>query len=317
MANDYFLLQNYVNDMFDTRDKIDHELISSEFMTMLQNEIDDERFEQLLIIAGYIPDIYSNDSSEETLFTKLIEGLVCEWSRRMGFGSELIKQKSSMEDIKIIVNGNVIVCDAKSFRLGRSQQAPNAKDFLKLEDIRKWMIRYDNAIGGLVTYPCTHEWKSSSDIYQYCSTKDAPTVMLPYKYLAYLLSERDNFDTKHILDLWDYERIFPEKLDKKMKDGNKKAYWEKINEEIINITKSSTEEFDNYMLEADKLINSCINENLRLLKGIKQGVIERIKKDIDKMDDVVTLKKLIIKYQTENETDLLNKLISRIESFRL
>ena len=317
MDRDYILLQNYVNDMFVTRTKINHELISQEFMEMLKDEFSDERFEKLLIIAGYIPDIYPNDSSEETLFTKLIEGLVCEWSRRMGFESELIKQKASMEDIKIIINDKVIVCDAKSFRLGRSQQAPNAKDFLKLEDIRKWMDRYEKAIGGLVTYPCTHEWKTSSDIYQYCSTKDAPTVMLPYKYLAYLLSARHRFKTQSIIELWDYMSLFPSKLDKKMIGGNKNAYWEVINKNIIRVTDCSEEDFTQYMQNADKLIRSCIKENLRLLEEIKLDIVKSIKDRVDLVEDVNQLKEIIIKYQTETETELLDKLINRIKNFRL
>lgn len=317
IMNDYFLLQNFVNETFKTSDTIDHETISIEFLEMLQKEFDDERFEQLLIFSGYIPDIYPNDSSEEVLFTKLVEALVYEWSIRMGYGAELIKQKSSVEDIKITINDKVIVCDAKSYRLGRSQQAPNAKDFLKLEDIRKWMERYEHAIGGLVTYPCTHEWKNSSDIYQYCSTKDAPTVMLPYKYLAFLLNSKDKFTSSDFIKLWDYENIFPDKLYKSMKNGNKQAYWSKINQNIIIIANSTSEDFEKYMDDADKIINSCINENLKLLNKIKSSSIEKIKYEVNEIDDLAILKKLVIDYKTEVETDLLDKQISRIKSFRL
>ncbi len=47
-------------------------------------------------------------------------------------------------------NNRVIVCDAKSFRLGRSQKAPNVKVDLKLADIQKWLSNYDEdqRIGG-------------------------------------------------------------------------------------------------------------------------------------------------------------------------
>jgi hypothetical protein len=317
MPNNCFLLGNYVNRMFDTRAEINHELISTEFMALLKDTFSDDEFKELLIYSGYIPDSYSHDSSEETLFTKLIEALVCEWARRMGFEAELIKQKSSVEDVKITINSKVIVCDAKSFRLGRSQQAPNAKDFLKLEDVRKWMARYENAIGGLVTYPCTHEWKAQSDIYQYCSTKDAPTLMLPYKYLSYLLHIKDTFNPHDLLELWNYGDLFPEPLPKNIKGGNKLPYWHKINLRILEITGQTNEQFREYMLQSDSLIRKCIQANLETIMKLKDLTIENVKKSISMENDIEKLKQIAIEYQIETETELLNKIINRIRSFRL
>ena len=210
MENHYFfLLQNIVDESFKTNSIINHDIISTNFQSMLEKNFTDDQFAELLIYSGYIPDSYEKDSSQETLFSKLIEVLVCEWAKRMGFSSRFIKQKASYEDVNIVIDNKVIVCDAKSFRLGRSQKAPNVKDFLKLEDIRKWMARYPNKLGGLVTYPCTHDWSSGSDAYQYCSDKSAPTVMLPYKYLSYLLKTKSNYSTTELSELWDYSRIFP------------------------------------------------------------------------------------------------------------
>ena len=317
MPKDFFLLQKYGNKAFESHSYIDHEKISRKFMNMLSEDFDDERFENLLKFAGYIPDLYPNDSSEEVLYSKLVESLVCEWSRRMGYSAELIKQKSSMEDVKIIIDNKVIVCDAKSFRLGRSQQAPNAKDFLKLEDVRKWMDRYKNAIGGLVTYPDTHEWKSGSDIYQYCSTKEVPTVMLPYKYLAYILNNRDRFNPSDLLELWDYDEIFPGKLPKNMEGGNKAAYWKRINKAILRITRTDERYFSGYMQKADELIRECIAANLEMLENLRKDIIRDIKKAIAAENDIEKLKKDIIEYRTKTETDSYDKLIKRIKNFRL
>lgn len=315
--NDYFFIQNFVNNQFESGEAINHEAIAIAFQKLLKEQFDNKRFSRLLIHSGYIPDLYSNDSSEETLYTKLIEVLVAEWADRMGFTAEIIKQKASMEDIKIYINGSVIVCDAKSFRLGRSQQAPNAKDFLKLEDIRKWMDRYEDSIGGLVTYPCTHEWKTSSDIYQYCSTKDAPTIMLPYKYLAFLFDKRESFDTKSILELWNYNTIFPDKVPKNAIGGNKALYWKAMNAAILRITKSSSEELEKYMIAADKIIAECVNANLAYLQKFRTKIVEDIKNAIQYETDVNKLKRTLIDYKTARETELLDKLIERIKSYRL
>lgn len=313
----FFLLQEIVDDAFNKYSSIDHELISANFQTKLQKEFSDDQLADLLIYSGYIPDLYDNDSSQETLFSKLVEVLVCEWARRMGFTSRFIKQKASYEDVNITIDGKVLVCDAKSFRLGRSQKAPNVKDFLKLEDIRKWLARYSNKLGGLVTYPCTHEWSSSSDAYQYCSDKSAPTVMLPYKYLSFLLKNKNKYNTKDLSKLWDYNRIFPTALQKKMQGGNRNAYWLKIDAEIVRITNTSSQELKTYISAADKLIRECILANLAILEKNKSDIIADINKSVNSETDINKLKREIIDYKTAAETGTLTDLISRINNFRL
>lgn len=235
----------------------------------------------------------------------------------MGFSAEIIKQKSSKEDVCIEISNKKIVCDAKSFRLGRSQKAPNAKDFLKLEDIRKWMGNYGNAIGGLVTYPCTHEWLDSSDVYLYCSTKDVPTVMLPYKYLAFALKYKSRFNPENFLKLWDYANIFPSKLPKNMQGGNKKAYWTAMNEKFISVTNTNHDEFNEFMEAANQRIIKCIEANVKLLIQQKNTIIEKIEHEIDQETNIDNLKKLFIHYKIEKETSELDKLIERIYKFRL
>ncbi|MDD7051742.1 MAG: HindIII family type II restriction endonuclease [Lachnospiraceae bacterium] len=313
----FFLLQEIVDDAFNKYSSIDHDLISANFQTKLQKEFSDDQLADLLIYSGYIPDLYDNDSSQETLFSKLVEVLVCEWARRMGFTSRFIKQKASYEDVNITIDGKVLVCDAKSFRLGRSQKAPNVKDFLKLEDIRKWLARYSNKLGGLVTYPCTHEWSSSSDAYQYCSDKSAPTVMLPYKYLSFLLKNKNKYNTKDLSKLWDYNRIFPTALQKKMQGGNRNAYWLKIDAEIVRITNTSSQELKTYISAADKLIRECILANLAILEKNKSDIIADINKSVNSETDINKLKREIIDYKTAAETGTLTDLISRINNFRL
>lgn len=243
--------------------------------------------------------------------------LVCEWARRMGFTSRFIKQKASYEDVNITINGKVLVCDAKSFRLGRSQKAPNVKDFLKLEDIRKWLARYDQKLGGLVTYPCTHEWSSSSDAYQYCSDKTAPTVMLPYKYLSFLLKYKDRYSTSSLSNLWDYNRLFPSALQKKMQGGNRTAYWHKINAEICTITNTTPAELTSYIAAADNLIQECILANLAILENNKADIISEINASVNGETDIEKLKREIIAYKTQAETGTLTDLITRIKNFRL
>lgn len=319
---DPFYIENFVDERFATGEEIDHESIANSFLEKLEG-LGTTEFEELLIISGFIPDLYKSDSSKETLYTKLIEALVCEWVTRLGGRGTLVKQKASYEDVSIDLAGRVVVCDAKSFRLGRSQQAPNAKDFLKLEDIRKWLSRYgEAALGGLVVYPCKHEWRDSSDVYQYCSTKDAPTLMLPFKKLAFLLNRRDSQEPSEayvtkIRDLWDYDRLFPEKLPKKMAGGNKKTYWEVIDNEILRITGATREEYEDYLSKADKLIRECILSNIKCLQRVSKDIEQSIKQSIEAISDMQVLKKTLTEYKIERETFNLKRTIDRISEFRL
>lgn len=313
----FFLIQDVVDDAFKKYPTINHDLISTNFQTMLQKNFSDDQFADILIYSGYIPDLYENDSSQETLFSKLVEVLVCEWARRMGFDSRYIKQKASYEDVNITIDGKILVCDAKSFRLGRSQKAPNVKDFLKLEDIRKWLARYQNKLGGFVTYPCTHEWSSSSDAYQYCSDKSAPTVMLPYKYLSYLLKNKSKYKTTDLATLWDYNRIFPKALLKNMHGGNRTAYWAKIDAEIVRITNTTPQELRTYISDANTLIKECILANLAILEQNRSSIIAHINTSVNAETDINKLKKEIIEYKTATETGTLTDLINRIKNFRL
>ena len=315
--DDTFYIKNFVDTQFEiTPDDIDHEKIAGDFMRKVQEEMDDQRFERLLTISGFIPDLYPSDSSEETLFSKMVECLVAEWARRMGFRSEIIKQKASYEDVKIAIDGQIVVCDAKSFRLGRSQAAPNAKDFLKLEDIRKWMDRYTSSIGGLVTYPCKHEWTKGSDIYQYCSTSDAPTVMLPYKYLSYLLHHKGAFGVNNLTRLWDYKRIFPDKLSKTMSGGNKMPYWEKIDAEIVSITGTSKKVLNAYMDAAGALIADCVDKNIAFLQNERRKTVDRIIEDVNKVNDIAQLRAQLQEYMVQTQTKEVDQMLERIVEFR-
>lgn len=260
--------------------------------------------------------MYDSDSSEETVFTKLVEVLVCEWATRMGFEANFLKEKASFEDVNIIIDGKVVVCDAKSFRLGRSQAAPNVKDFLKLEDVRKWLRRYDDPLGGLVTYPDTHEWAKGSDAYLYCSTKDCPTVMLPYVLLAVLLHFKDKFQTAKLSELWDYDRLFPKQLPKKSKDGNRKLYWDVIEREIIRIIGISDEEFCDYLKMCKAKQRECINKNYEYIRRRKEQLIEDIRAEAAKMSEK-EVREAYIGYKIKIETKRMDDCMERIKKFRL
>lgn len=316
----YFLLQKIVDAEkakanLENR-SIDTDLVTKKFQEVINDRFNNEDFCNLLACSGFIPDLYPSDSSEETLYTKLIEVMVYIWATRMGFKSHYIKEKASYEDVNIVIADKTIVCDAKSFRLGRSQAAPNVKDFLKLEDIRKWRSRYKNGLGGLVIYPDTHDWTKGSDAYLYCTIKDCPTVMLSYIYLAVILHYKSRFKSNMLIQLWNYECLFPLPLEKKMEGGNRTPYWQKINDTLERILNISAQELNVRIHKYKEIQQCCIKEILERLNLKRNEIVTHINSECNQMDEKVVREELA-SYKIKKETEELDNFIDRIKKFRL
>lgn len=308
-------LENLVNSEFEKLkgtglQTVDTEKVTLDFFKMLK-KISDKEFINILITSGYIPDLYVADSKEETLFTKLCEALEVDWASRMGFEANAVTQKSSYEDVVIKINNKIIVSDTKSFRLGRSQQAPNVKDFVKPEDYSKWANRHSGQkLGGLVVYPQLHEWTRKSDAHVYCSDKKNPILMLPYHYLAYFLERKDKFNPKSLEKLWDYEKIFPEKAD------SRNDYWQKINNVILEITGDEKKEFKKFLNLAETKLYEFVEGRLKNLEYQKNIKIKKIEFEISSIPDS-ELRDKFLKYRQEVETQYIVSFQERIQKFRL
>lgn len=275
---------------------------------------DDNELVEALIICGYIPDLYDADSSKETLFTKLCEVIEVIWARRMGFEAKAITQKSGYEDVEIIINDKIIVSDTKSFRLSRSQAAPNVKDFVKPEDYRTWLSRKDEGkrLGGLVVYPQLHEWAKLSNAHKYCSDKLNPIVMLPFHYLAYLLKAKNDigYETDKLIELWDFSSIFEQGFE------NRIGYWKIINNKIISITGDSLDNLKEFLCNSEKKMYNFVLEQQRL---IKQAILQKedeVEQELSSIDEK-QLREEFVKYKLIKETEGLNVLVERISKFRI
>jgi len=181
-----------LEDCVEAATKADGTVETDGTVTRLQEQLGQlstESLAFLLVHSGFIPDHYGADSSQETLHTKLTEAVACEWGRRLGMRAELQKEKSSKEDVTFWHAGKAVVSDTKSFRLGRSQAAPNVKDAIKQGDYKKWLSAYpaQQRLGGLITFPSQHDWKQSSDAYLYVSDPHDRIMLLFYEHMAYLV----------------------------------------------------------------------------------------------------------------------------------
>lgn len=290
----------------------DTALIVAKFLSHLSS-LSVKEFAFLIVHSGYIPEQYEADSSAETLYSKLIEVVVLEWAIRIGFtASKLPTQKSSMEDVSILDDQHIIVCDSKSFRLGRSQGAPNVKDVLKHADIEKWLSAYQKheRLGGLVTFPSQHDWKRGSDFYQYTTDKSLPTVSFYYEHLAYILLS--GMDKSALIGLYkNYANIFPNKIGKN--HNNREHYYDALHKCLFPKNYDSWLSFNSVAQKiiSEKVFHCTTILNKHLLE-VRENIENKYKTELD--IEVLRLKAIDAEYK--QATDYLHKQKERISRFR-
>lgn len=284
----------------------------------------DEEFAELLLYV-YIPETYDDNSSEEKIYTKLIEVLVKIWADRMGYNATLIKKNSGVEDVRIFIDSSFIVCDAKTYRLSRSQKAPNVKDFVQLDSIYEWIgnAQTENmdlkSSGGLITYTESHEWSRSSDVYRQCSNPDTPILMLPYNILSVLLKFKDHMNSpEDILKLWNFDQVFGDNV----RTNNKKKYWNSLNKAIHSLINPSNDsdlnkEFKIYFESLEKKHHLNIKKQLMELNKNSKKNIDYVIEEVKSIEDKNLLEQELISYRVDKMNNPIEKKIENIKKFRL
>lgn len=317
VAYDY--IENFISHSVDNwSDQLNTDEIAQNFHDEIKT-FNNSNFAFLLMTTGYIPEFYNHDSKQETLYSKMVEVLVCEWGIRIGFiDSSIIKQKSSKEDVSLRLKELVIVCDAKTFRLGRSQAAPNVKDTIKKADYDKWKQFYRDkdfdqnlpykTIGGLITFPSLHRWKKASDVILCCTDKEEPIIILYYEYMAFMLL----CEYKHealINTMENYPVLFPTKT----RDVH--VYSETIakslfgeNDDFIDFIKLSIEIMNELVLHKKNLAVDFVNESSKQIK------LEISKSTIEEFEQI---KQQLIDSKIQIISQQLSKQIKNIDKFRL
>lgn len=292
-----------------------------EFTKKQLRKLTDEEFIQVMI-SCFIPDLYKENGKCEKLFTKLSELMLGEWWYRMGGVYNLPTQKSGTEDVELIyTKSNIsVVCDSKVFRLGRSQKAPNVKDFLKLASVITWMEHLDekynrqganqNIIGGFVTYSSLHEWKRDSEVYQECTNTETPVVMLPYEVLAVLLSNKKRFSLASFFDLWNYSKR------KVITSTSKEEYWTSVDafmSALLNMNlaqyRKCVENYRQQILMTVDLYIAIIEDDIKITTSAFVEIIKN-EKNID------VLKKYAIEELTKRDCARQNGYLENTEKFR-
>ena len=311
----YDFIENYISQQVKNwTNAPDTDTIAAKFADDI-SKMGKPEFLFLLSHAGYIPEFYDHDSSQETLYSKLLEVLVCEWAKRIGFkDSHIQKQKASKEDVTIKINDIIIVCDAKSYRLGRSQAAPNVKDTIKKADYEKWQKHWSeestkekpyNPIGGLITFPSMHRWKGASDAYLYSTDKEKPISILYYEHLAYCIIKGLSQE-KLIGLLKAYPHLFP----KPSTDQHK--YFETI----LAFLFPDRDDLFEYLKLFAEISEEKVAHTIKRIDIELHETHKRIQQEVEGINDVSLLKRQLVDALVENRNGQLKKNLINIKKFR-
>ncbi len=297
----YDFVENFLSKNFEDYEKNKNTNTITDRYLLKLSKLSKKEFAFLILHSGYIPDYYEHDSSEETLHTKLTETLIFNWAKLIGFDKSILPtQKSSYEDITISDSKNIIVCDAKSFRLGRSQKSPNVKDTIKLADYEKWLVKHGKkGKGGLITFPSLHDWKRGSDVYQYVSDPNKKVVLLFYEYISFFLIS--DYKSKNLIELINnYPKLF------KRKSNDRTKYWKQIIENLFENNLEELKEFD----QLAKLINQ---ENVIYKKKLLEKNIEKAKNEIKSLFEKYKLIDKLIEEITDTDSKISDKLFNNVK----
>ncbi|MGM1446266.1 HindIII family type II restriction endonuclease [Bacillus cereus group sp. BceL305] len=313
-----FFIRSFVDGNCQEGQKTNTQACVDLFTQELQGLSDDDFVE--VIISCFIPDTYKDNGAKEKLYTKLVEVAVGEWWHRIGGTYIVPTKKSGTEDVELILDQKSIVCDAKAFRLGRSQKAPNVKDFLKLASVRTWMnnleTRYlkqgvvQEIVGGLVTYSSLHEWGGESEVYLECSDKDTPVIMLPYEVLGILLKYKDDYEVNELLSFWKYEDHFPGAT------KSKADYWMKMDELLMELLSLSEDEYRDLISHYRGKIILSVKEFEKLITEEVKEKTKSIRSELESYKDMESLMQYCENVISNFENKRNSEYLERIKAFR-
>jgi type II restriction enzyme len=133
-----------------------------------------------LRLCGAMPEHFAHDSSEEKLYAKYTDAVVCVALEAMGLRSALIAGRGDAADVQARGADYTLVADAKAFRLSRT--AKNQKDF-KVQALAGWRAGADRA---MLVCPIYHLPGRTSQIYRQAITHNV--CLLSYAHLAALVA---------------------------------------------------------------------------------------------------------------------------------
>jgi len=174
---------------------------------------------RLLAEAGFIPERYAHDSSEEKLYAKAMDSLVAIALNRIGYRTEVSPERSNSADVTAAWtkgSAHTIVLDAKAFRLSRT--ALNPKDY-KIEALSTWKkgADYASLIGPVAGFPAGSS-RLFAEAIRYNIT------LLTFSHLAFML-EHGVTSLDALSPVWNASTIVKEEVGT---EPSAEQYWTRV-----------------------------------------------------------------------------------------
>lgn len=207
-----------------------------------------------LRLCGDIPESYSHDSSEEKLYSKYTDSLLCEAFKVIGLRSLVFTERGDAADVEAFAKNYSFVADAKAFRLSRT--AKNQKDF-KVQAMDGWKRGKPFA---MVVCPIYQLPTRSSQIYEQASARNV--CIFTYSHLAVLLCFSFLSGTAKTEEL--LQKIF-EVVQALNPSKDASAYWQAVNRTMLGFSPTIADLWKNEKQAAVESIFQAKEEALTFL----------------------------------------------------
>lgn len=215
-----------------------------------------------LRLCGDIPESYHHDSSEEKLYSKYTDALLCEAYKAVGFRSLVLKERGDAADVEAFAKGFSFVADAKAFRLSRT--AKNQKDF-KVQAMDGWKRGKPYA---MVVCPIYQLPTKSSQIYEQASVRNVCTFTFSHLAMLVRYAVMDGPEKSEQI----VERVL--KVTAALNAGkDASAYWYAINRTMLDHSPHLTQLWLDEKVAAQESIIAAKEESLAYLAAEREKIM--------------------------------------------
>lgn len=239
-----------------------------------------------LRLSGDIPEQYSHDSSEEKLYSKYTDALLCETYKFLGFKSKVLTERADAADVDAFASEYSFVADAKTFRLSRT--AKNQKDF-KVQAMDGWKRGKPFA---MVVCPIYQLPTRSSQIYEQASTRNV--CIFTYSHLSVLVAYKQ-FAGEMAVDSLLLKIFNSVKILTPSKDAQ--SYWNAVNNTMLNFDSKIDEFWHTEKIAARESIIIAKEQALTYLQSEQDNIM--------KMSHEEALKELIKVHKLDSKIEVI------------
>lgn len=232
-----------------------------------------------LRLCGNIPESYGHDTSDEKLYSKYTDSLLCFAYKSMGLRSLVLAERADVADVDAFAKDYSFVADAKAFRLSRT--AKNQKDF-KVQAMDEW--KHGKAYA-MVVCPIYQLPKNASQIYQQATTRNV--CIFTYSHLSLLVNyaEKEGNDAAEIL----LHNIF-KTIEALNPSKNATDYWLAVNKTIIDHSSIIQELWKIEKMASVESVDIAKQEGLSFLAAEREKIMRMIHEEA--LKELITMSKI-------------------------